>query len=115
MSKGAIGLVAETLVAAERSGLRVPILRLLSLEFGRTGSAEMVLRMLESTARNGDRRLEEMSAVRSSLEEVGVVPVMVDATMKWISMLSRVEDARGTRSIDEVLAVLARELPRASE
>lgn len=113
MSKGVIALVAETLTAAERAGLARPLITLLREEFGRTGSPEMILRMLESTARSGERRLEEMSAVRSTLKEIGAPTIMVDATIEWISMLSTLEGARGQRDLAAVLAVLSRDVPRA--
>jgi 3-hydroxyisobutyrate dehydrogenase-like beta-hydroxyacid dehydrogenase len=112
VSKGAIALVAEALVAAERLGLTAPLLGLLEQELGRTGSEAMVHRMLESTARAGERRVDEMRAVRSTLASAGVPALMVDATIDWITMLSSVERARGARSARDVVRVLAEDLPR---
>jgi 3-hydroxyisobutyrate dehydrogenase-like beta-hydroxyacid dehydrogenase len=103
MSKGAIGLVAETLTAAERLGLTVPIRELLNQEFGRTGSDAMLLRMLESTARAGPRRLEEMAAIRDTLAFAGVPAFMVDGATAWIRLLSHGGAARDARDLDTAI------------
>lgn len=107
MSKGAIGLVAETLTAAERLGLTAPVLELLSEEFGRTGSAAMVLRMLESTARSGPRRLDEMSAVRETLACAGVPPYMVDGASAWMQLLCERGSASGAADVETAIAATA--------
>jgi 3-hydroxyisobutyrate dehydrogenase-like beta-hydroxyacid dehydrogenase len=110
MSKGAIGLVAETLTGAERLGLTAPVLELLAEEFGRTGSREMVLRMLESTARSGHRRLDEMAAARATLTRAGVPPTMVDAASAWIQLLCERGSAAGAADVETAIAATARDV-----
>jgi 3-hydroxyisobutyrate dehydrogenase-like beta-hydroxyacid dehydrogenase len=110
MSKGAIGLVAETLTAAERLGLTAPVLELLAEQFGRTGSPEMVLRMLESTARSGARRLDEMAAARETLARAGVPATMVDAASAWIQLLSEHGSAAGASDVQTAIAGAAHDV-----
>lgn len=110
MSKGAIGLVAETLTAAHQLGLTAPVLRLLAEEFGHTGSEEMVLRMLESTARSGPRRVEEMKAVRQTLVLAGIPTHMVEATSIWISHLSERGSAVGAADVETAIAATAADI-----
>lgn len=114
MSKGAIGLVAETLTAAERLGLTASVLELLAEQFGRTGSAEMVLRMLESTARSGPRRLDEMAAARETLARAGVPATMVDAATAWIDLLSEHGSAAGAPDVETAIAAAAADVAASS-
>jgi 3-hydroxyisobutyrate dehydrogenase-like beta-hydroxyacid dehydrogenase len=107
MSKGTIGLVAEMLTAAEGLDLTGPLIQLLAQEFGRTGSPEMLLRMLESTARTGPRRLEEMAAVRETLTSARVPSFMVDGAAAWITLLSRAGSAGGARDLRTAIKAAA--------
>jgi 3-hydroxyisobutyrate dehydrogenase-like beta-hydroxyacid dehydrogenase len=110
MSKGAIGLVAETLTAADSLGLTGPVIQLLAQEFGRTGSPEMLLRMLESTARTGPRRLDEMVAVRETLATARVPSLMVDGATAWIALLSRSGSAAGAPDLLSAIKAVATDL-----
>jgi 3-hydroxyisobutyrate dehydrogenase-like beta-hydroxyacid dehydrogenase len=114
MSKGAIGLVAETLTAAERLGLTASVLELLAEQFGRTGSTEMVLRMLESTARSGARRLDEMAAARETLGRAGVPATMVDAASAWIELLSERGSAAGAPNVETAIAAATADVAASS-
>jgi 3-hydroxyisobutyrate dehydrogenase-like beta-hydroxyacid dehydrogenase len=107
MSKGAIGLVAETLTAADRLGLTAPVLDLLAEEFGRTGSPAMVLRMLESTARTGARRLDELAAARETLVRTGTPATMVEAAAAWIQVVSERGSAAGAPDVESAIAAVA--------
>jgi 3-hydroxyisobutyrate dehydrogenase-like beta-hydroxyacid dehydrogenase len=114
MSKGTIGLVAETLTAAERLGLTASVLELLAEQFGRTGSADMVLRMLESTARSGARRLDEMAAARETLVRAGVPATMVDAASAWIELLSERGSAAGAPDVETAIAAASADVAASS-
>jgi 3-hydroxyisobutyrate dehydrogenase-like beta-hydroxyacid dehydrogenase len=114
MSKGTIGLVAETLTAAERLGLTASVLELLAEQFGRTGSADMVLRMLESTARSGARRLDEMAAARETLARAGVPATMVDAASAWIELLSERGSAAGAPDVETAIAAASADVAASS-
>jgi 3-hydroxyisobutyrate dehydrogenase-like beta-hydroxyacid dehydrogenase len=114
MSKGTIGLVAETLTAAERLGLTASVLELLAEQFGRTGSADMVLRMLESTARSGPRRLDEMAAARETLARAGVPATMVDAASAWIELLSERGSAAGAPDVETAIAAASADVAASS-
>lgn len=89
-TKGFIALLAEGLVPAQRLGLLEPMLTLLG-QFGYYGSDEMIVRMLVSSVRSGDRRIEEMLGVRQTVEAVGIAPRATCATIEWLSDLSELD------------------------
>lgn len=89
ITKGTIALLAESLVAAHRLELLDPVTGLLAREYGPTGSAAMVMRMLHSTIRSGARRLDEMDEARRTLGRAGVPAWTVESTCRWIAALCR--------------------------
>jgi hypothetical protein len=70
----------------------------------------MVLRMLESTARSGHRRLDEMAAARATLTRAGVPPTMVDAASAWIQLLCERGSAAGAADVETAIAATARDV-----
>jgi 3-hydroxyisobutyrate dehydrogenase-like beta-hydroxyacid dehydrogenase len=103
MTKGTIGLYAESLVAAHRLGLLQPMLDMIAREYGATGTSAMILRMLGSTAASGDRRLGEMEEARKTLEAAGVPSWTVAATAKWIAALNGLPGVAAAGSVPEVV------------
>jgi 3-hydroxyisobutyrate dehydrogenase-like beta-hydroxyacid dehydrogenase len=103
MTKGTIGLYAEALLAAHRLGLLPPMLEMIAREYGATGAPAMILRMLGSTAASGGRRLGEMDEARKTLEDAGVPPWTVEATVKWIAALNGLPDVADALSVPDVV------------
>ena len=89
-TKGFAGLLAEMLLAAHHFGVEETVLTALNDQFFGRGLEFVVDRLVGSDAVYSGRRTSEMEAAQRLLEELGVDPVMVRATverLKWTTAL----------------------------
>ena len=110
ITKGAIALFAESLVAAKRMQLDGNLRELLHQNFGYYGSDDMILRLLRSTAEAGERRIGEMDQARHTLEAIQVPTWSVNAAQKWIGTLDGMTAAAKAEDIESVLTEISKAL-----
>jgi 3-hydroxyisobutyrate dehydrogenase-like beta-hydroxyacid dehydrogenase len=110
ITKGAIALYAEALVAAKRMRLDGYLRDLLRENFGFYGSDDMVLRLLRSTAEAGERRVGEMDQARHTLEAIQIPSWTVHAAQNWIKTLDGMEEAAKAPDVESVLLEISNAL-----
>jgi 3-hydroxyisobutyrate dehydrogenase-like beta-hydroxyacid dehydrogenase len=110
ITKGAIALFAEALVAAKRMQLDESLRDLLRQDFGHYGSDAMVLRLLRSTAEAGERRLGEMDEAQRTLAAMHVPSWTIPATQKWIETLDGMDAAAKAQDVETVLKEISEAL-----
>lgn len=81
--KGMAAAVVEALEAARRLGLEAEVRANIAKTFAEAG-VDLVDRLWEGSFRHAQRRLEEMEAASSLLEELGVEPIMTRATAEHL-------------------------------
>lgn len=81
MVKGLEALTAECMLAAERAGVRAPVIASLDASWKVQGWAERADYNLDRMLVHGLRRAAEMEEAARTLEELGVTPAMTRATI----------------------------------
>jgi 3-hydroxyisobutyrate dehydrogenase-like beta-hydroxyacid dehydrogenase len=82
MIKGIEALTLECFLAASRAGVEDHVIASLTETFPTLDWPKLIEYNLERMARHGTRRAAEMEEVAKTLAELGVDPLMVDATVK---------------------------------
>ncbi|MCG6120383.1 MAG: DUF1932 domain-containing protein [Blastomonas sp.] len=83
MVKGIEALTAEFILAADRAGVSEAVLSSLDASWKPQGWSERVDYNLDRMMAHGLRRAAEMEEVAKTLKELGISPVMSEATLSW--------------------------------
>ena len=118
-SKGLEALLLEFLLAGERAGLRDELWREVTALMAGEGFEPVARNWVCSHARAHERRYHELIQVQALLAELGIEPVMTDATRRLFERSTRLglgEDfAARPDDMGEVVARLLRRLSRESQ
>ena len=101
MIKGIEALTAECFLAARRAGIAQEVADSLRNNYPALDWNKVVEYNLERMASHGIRRADEMEQVAATLTEVGIAPLMTDATasrQREMGELGREESIRAARS-----------------
>ena len=117
LNKGTDALLTAVLLAAERLGVRAPLMR--ELEFSQVEALERMEARVPFLGATAKRFAPEMAEIASTYESVGVTP-QFHRGAEWLYALFATtpfaNETRATqpkqRSLDEALAVLAAALER---
>jgi 3-hydroxyisobutyrate dehydrogenase-like beta-hydroxyacid dehydrogenase len=102
MIKGIEALTAECFLAAQRAGIAPEVAASLRNNYPTLEWDNVISYNLERMASHGIRRAEEMEQVAATLEELGIAPLMAQATMarqREMGELGKREDVRGAKKI----------------
>jgi 3-hydroxyisobutyrate dehydrogenase-like beta-hydroxyacid dehydrogenase len=90
MVKGIEALTLECFLAASRAGVVEAVAASLKNNFPGLDWSKLVPYNLERMARHGERRAAEMEEVAATLRELGVEPLMAQATVKRQREMGRI-------------------------
>src|SRR5947209_1283976 len=101
MIKGIEALTAECFLAAHRAGITQEVAASLHNNYPTLDWDEVISYNLERMASHGIRRAEEMEQVAATLRELGIAPLMAEATVKRqreMGELGKLESIRAIRA-----------------
>ena len=102
MIKGIEALTAECFLAAHRAGIAPEVAASLQNKYHMLDWDKVVSYNLERMASHGIRRAEEMEQVAATLEELGIAPLMAQATVarqREMGELGKREDVKAAKKI----------------
>jgi 3-hydroxyisobutyrate dehydrogenase-like beta-hydroxyacid dehydrogenase len=101
MIKGIEALTAECFLAAQRAGLADAVAASLMNNYPALDWGKVIEYNLERMASHGIRRADEMEQVAATLAELGIAPLMTDATVKrqrQMGELGKRDDVRAAKT-----------------
>src|SRR5205085_1078148 len=101
MIKGIEALTAECFLAAQRAGIADEVAASLKNNYPALDWPKVIEYNLERMASHGIRRAEEMVEVAATLTELGIAPLMTDATVarqRQMGELGKQEDVRAAKT-----------------
>jgi 3-hydroxyisobutyrate dehydrogenase-like beta-hydroxyacid dehydrogenase len=101
MIKGIEALTAECFLAAQRADIADEVAASLKNNYPGVDWGQVIEYNLERMASHGIRRAEEMEQVAATLAELGIAPLMTDATVirqRQMGELGKQEDVRAAKS-----------------
>ena len=101
MIKGIEALTAECFLAAQRAGITDEVAASLTNNYPALDWPKVIEYNLERMASHGIRRADEMEQVAATLTELGIAPLMTDATVmrqRQMGELGRQDDVRAAKS-----------------
>jgi 3-hydroxyisobutyrate dehydrogenase-like beta-hydroxyacid dehydrogenase len=101
MIKGIEALTAECFLAAQRAGITDEVAASLKNNYPALDWGQAIEYNLERMASHGIRRAEEMEQVAATLTELGIAPLMTDATVarqRQMGELGKQDDVRAAKT-----------------
>ena len=109
MIKGLEALIVESMTAASEYKVEEKVLASLAETFPAIDWERLAGYMIERVVSHGKRRAAEMREVAATLEEIGLEPLMADATaarQQWVADL-KVKDRLGGKKTEDRAALVA--------